>query len=89
MTAAARRRFAFVDWTLCPDRDDDAPPTTYAFRCLTLTEDDTECAAMSPASVDPTEPQTWVFDHMREHPEHTGYAELIERPWVMWPGRPS
>ncbi|MFJ3933268.1 hypothetical protein [Streptomyces sp. NPDC090029] len=89
MTAATRRRFAFVDWTLRPDQDDDAPPTTYAFRCLTLSEDDTECAAMSPASEDPTEPQTWAFDHMREHPEHTGYIELIERPWVMWPGRPS
>ncbi|MDT0399961.1 DUF7848 domain-containing protein, partial [Streptomyces edwardsiae] len=67
MTTTARR-FAFVDWTLRPDQDDDAPPTTYAFRCLTLTEDDTECAATSPASPDPTEPQAWTFDHMREHP---------------------
>ncbi|WP_236240329.1 hypothetical protein [Streptomyces sp. CC228A] len=89
MTAAARRTFRFVDWTLRPDQDDDAPPLTYAFRCLALTEDDTECAARSPASWDPARPQDWAFMHMREHPEHTSYAEVIERPWVMWRGCPS
>lgn len=46
------------------------------------------CRAV-PASEDPTVPQDWAFDHMREHPEHTGYAEVIERPWVMWRGCPS
>ncbi|OII69758.1 MULTISPECIES: hypothetical protein [unclassified Streptomyces] len=89
MTTATRRTFRFVDWTLRLDQDDDAPPVTYVFRCLTLTEDDAECAAQSPASEDPTVPQDWAFDHMREHPEHTGYAEVIERPWVMWRGCPS
>ncbi|WP_338677159.1 hypothetical protein V1460_32425 [Streptomyces sp. SCSIO 30461] len=66
-----RRRLAFVDWTLRPDRDDDAPPTTYALRCLALTDDDNECAATSPPGDDPTAPQTWAFTHLREHPEHT------------------
>lgn len=84
MTAAARRVFRFVQWTLRPDQDDDAPPLTYAFRCLTLNDDDTECAARSASSGDPAEPQAWAFGHLRDYPGHTSYTEVIERPWVMW-----
>lgn len=72
--------FRLVRWTLRPDREDDAPPTTYALRCLAIEDDDTGCGARSLPSTDPTEPQTWAFNHLREHPEHTGYAEVIERP---------
>ncbi|WP_051741918.1 DUF7848 domain-containing protein [Streptomyces xylophagus] len=86
MTVPIRRTFRFVDWTLRPDHDTDAPPLRYAFRCLALDADDTECAAQSSPSNDPTEPQTWAFAHLREHPGHTSYAEVIERPWVMWQG---
>jgi hypothetical protein len=75
-----------VDFTLRPDRDEDAPPTTYALRCLTLNDDDTECAATSEANTDPTDPQKWAFDHLRQHPGHTSFVEMIERPWVMWQG---
>ncbi|MET9089101.1 hypothetical protein ABZX77_45770 [Streptomyces sp. NPDC004237] len=82
----AVRVFRFVDWTLRPDLDADAPPTTYALRCLNLNDDDTACGAESRATTDPAEPQTWAFDHLRRHPGHTGFAELIERPWVMWQG---
>ncbi|ARP71919.1 hypothetical protein LK07_21545 [Streptomyces pluripotens] len=89
MSTPARGTFRFVNWTLRPDRDDDAPPVTYAFRCLTLTGNDTECEARSEPSTDPTEPQTWAFGHLREHPEHTSYAEVIERPWVMWREGPA
>ncbi|MCX3061530.1 DUF7848 domain-containing protein [Streptomyces beihaiensis] len=78
------RTFGFVNWTLRPDLDDDAPPTLHSFRCLTLTENDTACAAASEPSADPAEQQSWAFDHMRRNPEHTSYAEVIERPWVMW-----
>lgn len=84
-----RRVFRFVNWTLRPDRDEDAPPITYALRCLTLNDDDTECTAKSEPSQDPTEPQDWAFAHMRGHPEHTSYAEMIERPYVMWRGDPA
>ncbi|WP_405793366.1 hypothetical protein [Streptomyces sp. NBC_01506] len=40
-----------------------------------------------PANVQPTtvEMQTWVFAHLRAHPDHLSYAEVIERPWVMKP----
>ncbi|MEU1120692.1 MULTISPECIES: hypothetical protein [unclassified Streptomyces] len=36
--SAPVRRFGFVTMTFRPDRDDDAPPTTYGLRCLTLTD---------------------------------------------------
>jgi len=84
VTAAAARLFRFVQWTLRPDQDDDASPLTYAFRCLALRDDDTECGARSEPGTDPVGSQDWAFAHLREHPEHTSYAEVIERPWVMW-----
>ncbi|MET7357589.1 hypothetical protein ABZS76_03995 [Streptomyces sp. NPDC005562] len=84
--SAAVRRFGFVTKTFRPDLDDDAPPTTYGLRCLTLTEDDTECGAESSRSEDATDPQTWVFEHVRDNPAHTSFAEIIERPWIVVPG---
>ncbi|MFJ6568966.1 hypothetical protein ACIQNU_16220 [Streptomyces sp. NPDC091292] len=84
--------YGYIRWLLRPDLDDDAPPHTYAFRCLTLIEgdgDDRECDAKSPVSTDPTEPQTWAFAHLRDHPDHTSYAEVTEHPWVMWRGGPA
>ncbi|GAA2984886.1 DUF7848 domain-containing protein [Streptomyces fulvorobeus] len=80
------RTLALVQWTLRPDRDDDAPPLTHRFRCLTLTDDDSECGAVSEPHTDPVDAQAWTFRHLRDHPEHTSYAEVIERPWVMWRG---
>lgn len=84
-----RRTFRFTEWTLRPDQDEDAPPTTYALRCQTLTGQDAECGQRSARSTDPTEPQSWAFDHLRAYPEHSSYAEVIERPWVMWRGKPA
>ncbi|MGW3558190.1 DUF7848 domain-containing protein [Streptomyces sp. NPDC000963] len=80
------RIFALADWTLRPDRDGDAPPTTHRFRCLALNDDDTECGAESEPVTDPVRAQEWPFEHLRAHPEHTGFAEIVERPWVMWRG---
>ncbi|WP_405671369.1 hypothetical protein [Streptomyces sp. NBC_01530] len=37
----------------------------------------------------PDRTQAWVFSHMRRHPERTSYAEVIERPWVMWQEGPA
>ncbi|MGV9879530.1 DUF7848 domain-containing protein [Streptomyces sp. NPDC003006] len=37
-------------WTIRPHRDVDAPPTTYAFRCLTQYEDGKPCGAESKES---------------------------------------
>ncbi|MBW1603386.1 hypothetical protein JJV70_15000 [Streptomyces sp. JJ66] len=89
MSAATRRIFRFVNWTLRPDEDDDAPPLTVRFRCLTLTGDDAECGAQSETHADPGAARKWTFQHVREHPDHTSYAEVIERPWVMWRGGPA
>jgi len=82
VTVPIRRTFRFAGWTLRPGHDTDGPPLWYAFRCLALNTDDTERAARSSPSNDPTEPQTWALAHLREHPGHTSYAEVIERPWV-------
>ncbi|WP_327401118.1 hypothetical protein OG194_13520 [Streptomyces sp. NBC_01288] len=63
---------------------------TFRFVNRTLRPDhDTEYAATSPPSNDPAEPQSWAFTHLREHPGHTSYAEVIERPWVMWEEGPT
>ncbi|MFF4168642.1 hypothetical protein [Streptomyces sp. NPDC001744] len=78
------RVLALVNWTLRADRDDDAPPVTYRFRCLTLNDDDTECGAEGEPVTDPGAAQDWTFAHLREHPEHTGYAGVVELPYVMW-----
>ncbi|MCT2592479.1 hypothetical protein LHJ74_21645 [Streptomyces sp. N2-109] len=89
MTPPANRVFRFVNWRLRSDQDDDAPPVRLKFRCLTLTGDDTECGAESEALTDAQEAQRWTFQHLREYPDHTSYAEVIERPWVMWREGPA
>ncbi|MGW2300983.1 DUF7848 domain-containing protein [Streptomyces sp. NPDC001809] len=80
------RTLALVHWALRPDRDEDAPPTTHRYKCLALEEDDSECAAEGEPTATPEEAQAWPFAHMRGNPGHTSYAEIIERPWVMWRG---
>lgn len=77
-----------VDWTLRPDLDDDAPETTHRFRCLGFKDDDGEipCGAAGEPVTDFRAAQDWTFAHLREHPEHTSYAEVIDRPYVMQRG---
>ncbi|MFE5510187.1 hypothetical protein ACFQ9J_06140 [Streptomyces sp. NPDC056529] len=53
---------------------------------MALEEDDSECAAEGEPTATPEEAQAWPFAHMRGNPGHTSYAEIIERPWVMWRG---
>lgn len=83
------RTLGFVRWTIRPDRDIDAPPTTYAFRCLGEDENDKPCGAESTKSENFALARGWTFDHLREHPGHTSYAEVLQRPWVMWRGGPT
>ncbi|GGN28509.1 DUF7848 domain-containing protein [Streptomyces fuscichromogenes] len=44
------------EWTLQPDREPDAEPTTYAMQCAV-------CGETSPPGTDFAEPQSWVFTH--------------------------
>ncbi|RSS44243.1 hypothetical protein [Streptomyces sp. WAC08241] len=69
-----------------PEPSPGCTPCAYRFRCLALDDDDTECGAESEPGTDPVRAQTWPFEHLRAHPEHTGFAEIVERPWVMWRG---
>ncbi|MFB7951833.1 MULTISPECIES: hypothetical protein [unclassified Streptomyces] len=83
------RRFRFVKWVLRPDAEPDAPPLTHRFRCIALDEGDDECGACSAAFTDPGRAQEWAFGHWRANPDHTGFAEVVERPWVMWMDGPA
>ncbi|MFE5901111.1 hypothetical protein ACFQ67_27355 [Streptomyces sp. NPDC056488] len=80
------RLLGLINWTLRPDRDADAPETTHRFRCLTLKDDDTECGAEGKPVTDLKAAQDWTFAHLRENSGHTSFAEIVERPWVMWRG---
>nr|WP_237536393.1 hypothetical protein [Streptomyces sp. SID5785] len=66
-----------VTWTLEPDREPDAEPSTYAMQCAV-------CEETSTASVDFGEPQEWVLAHGAAHPSHHSYREVITRPWRAW-----
>jgi hypothetical protein len=79
----------FVNWTLRPDMEPDAPPITHRFRCLGEAEDGTPCGAVSEASEDFTTARDWVFAHVREQPEHRSFAEVIDRPWLVYPSDPA
>ncbi|MGW2182029.1 DUF7848 domain-containing protein [Streptomyces sp. NPDC001732] len=82
-------RYRFVQWALRPDMEPDAPPAVHRFRCLALDDRDEECGARSAAFADVGEAQEWAFGHWRAHPEHTGFVEVVERPWVMWMDGPA
>ncbi|SCF93326.1 hypothetical protein GA0115259_105097 [Streptomyces sp. MnatMP-M17] len=73
-------------WTLEPDREPDAEPTTYVMQCAVDGE-------TSPPSEDFAEPQNWVLKHCGLHPSHHTYRAArrqphirqgITRPWRTW-----
>ncbi|MFD8213328.1 hypothetical protein ACFV2U_06265 [Streptomyces sp. NPDC059697] len=64
-------------WTLEPDSEPDAEPTTYAMECVV-------CGESSEASEDFAEPQSWVLAHGGRNPSHHTYREIITRPWRAW-----
>ncbi|MCX5419937.1 MULTISPECIES: hypothetical protein [unclassified Streptomyces] len=64
-------------WTLEPDREPDAEPTTYAMKCAV-------CGESSEASVDFAEGQFWVLKHCGKNPSHHTFREVITRPWRTW-----
>ncbi|GGV29495.1 hypothetical protein GCM10010277_12330 [Streptomyces longisporoflavus] len=74
-----RAVLCFETWTLEPDREPDAEPTTYAMQCAV--DGDT-----SPPSQDFAEPQEWVLKHCGKNPSHGTYREIITRPWRSWIG---
>jgi hypothetical protein len=64
-------------WTLQPDREPDAEPTSYAMQCAV-------CGETSPVDTDYSTPQDWVFAHGGRNPSHHTYQEIITRPWRAW-----
>lgn len=64
-------------WTLVPDREPDAEPTTYGMQCAV-------CGETSPTDEDFAEPQSWVMTHCGTNPSHHSFREIITRPWRTW-----
>jgi hypothetical protein len=64
-------------WTLEPDREPDAEPTTYAMECAV-------CGEPSKASEDFADGQSWVLKHCGKNPAHHTFREHITRPWRTW-----
>jgi len=64
-------------WTLTPDREPDAEPTTYAMACAV-------CGESSDACEDFADPQSWVLEHCGRNPSHHTFREIITRPWRTW-----
>ncbi|WP_326697551.1 hypothetical protein OG909_09515 [Streptomyces sp. NBC_01754] len=75
--SATRAIVRHVKWTLTPDREPDAEPTTYAMRCVV-------CGERSERSEDWEEPQEWALRHSGGNPSHHTYREIITRPWRTW-----
>jgi hypothetical protein len=64
-------------WTLTPDREPDAEPTTYAMECAV-------CGQSSNGSEDFANEQSWVLEHCGRNPSHHTFREIITRPWRTW-----
>lgn len=79
-----RQTWGFVNWTLRPNREPDAPLTRYKFRCVTEDENGEPCGAESDECENFAAARDWTYDHMRDHPDHVSYAEVVVRPWAMW-----
>jgi hypothetical protein len=69
-----RAVFRFEDVTLAPDQEPDAEWITFAMQCAV-------CEERSAASEETRPVQDWVFEHVREHPGHHSYREVITRPY--------
>ncbi|MEU3186919.1 hypothetical protein ABZ707_22380 [Streptomyces sp. NPDC006923] len=63
-----------VRWTLTPDQEPDAEPSTYSMQCVV-------CSAGSERSEGWQEPQDWALGHSGRNPAHHTFRENITRPW--------
>lgn len=68
---------SYEDWTITPDREPDAEPTTYEMVCCV-------CGDGSANAEDWQAPQDWALRHSGRNPSHHTYREVITRPWRTW-----
>ncbi|MER5304611.1 hypothetical protein ABT039_34805 [Streptomyces lasiicapitis] len=83
-----RARSQFLNWTIKPNLEPDAPPTTHVLRCITENENGKPCGAMSEASASVETARDWAREHAEEHPDHIGFVQIMERPWSVVQGPP-
>lgn len=69
-----RASYRYRTYALVPDTEPDAEPHSYAAQCAV-------CEESGPRGEDAAEAQSWVIGHLRAHPEHFSYREVITRPY--------
>ncbi|WP_323379741.1 DUF7848 domain-containing protein [Streptomyces alkaliphilus] len=75
-------RFRFREYAIEPDREPDAEAIGFAGECAV-------CEERGPAggSVEDGEGViAWMLGHLRRHPEHLSYREIVTRPYRAVPG---
>ncbi|MEV0119966.1 hypothetical protein AB0I16_00205 [Streptomyces sp. NPDC050703] len=74
-----RARYAFRDYTLCPDTAEESEPIVFGMECK-------NCGDSSDGSEDPANGTEWAADHLKANPEHLTYREHITRSYRFEPG---
>lgn len=67
-------RYRFRKVTIVPDTEPEAEAWSFAMQCAV-------CEKTGPAGNDMHRAHDWVELHLKEHPEHLAYRELIARPY--------
>jgi hypothetical protein len=75
----SRASYRFRNYTVRPDLSPDAEPVRHTAQCAVCQECGPE-AGSSDAAV------AWVVIHLKGHPEHLSYREIITRPYRAVPG---
>ncbi|MCE7082428.1 hypothetical protein [Streptomyces sp. ST2-7A] len=78
-----RTTLRFREYTIEPDREPDAEAIGFAGECAV-------CGERGPVGGPVQHGETvisWMLDHLRRHPEHLSYREIITRPYRAVPGR--
>ncbi|MBB0244772.1 hypothetical protein FNQ90_11815 [Streptomyces alkaliphilus] len=69
----------FQKHTIEPDHEPDAEPITFAAQYAV-------CEEVGPAGEDDETGTDWMLGHLRAHPEHLTYREIVTRPYRAAPG---
>jgi hypothetical protein len=74
-----RATYRFREFRLIPDTEPDAEPLTFALQCAV-------CEQSGEPGPDQGDAHGWATSHLKTHPEHYTYREIITRPRRFAPG---
>ncbi|MCE7079811.1 hypothetical protein [Streptomyces sp. ST2-7A] len=72
--------FRFREYSIEPDLEPDAEPIAFTGQCAV-------CGRLGPTGEGGGHLTGWMLAHLRAHPEHLSYREIITRPYRAVPGR--